>query len=833
MHVKIVGFKCHLDSEYTFNNELVLLKGDSGAGKSTILRAIFWCLYGSMRGIYNNTGISKKCCVTLQINQLVIYRQKKPELLKVTIVPVTKDGKELQYEDEIAQQIIDKAFGSRDLWKSCSYIEQKDRCSLLSGSASDRLALLNQLSFDNENPKDYIDKVDQELKKVNKEFTDLQESFTSELNLFTQQLTSRPVTTVLTNQEITELEQEILFTESKIKELYQEVLNHERSLGSYNALNNQIMNIQNNLAKIILINFDDVAHNEQIKQISEKIQLANMTMINLNNWKTMKNQVAQMETQLSNYQNQLNSVNNNILAIKNELSKTSNINVGFDVTEKLVWDTIQMETALQQNMSNAQSLGCSYDQVSINSLISNLQQQINNAQNIEKNIYIYNQLKSLKQQLASLPIYELRDYDTVKYNLQTEISEMKKGLELLQCPKCSQSLRYVNKILIPGEREPVSLFQIQEKEKLLQDLLIEENNQKNIDVLKMKIKNLEEQLNGVDIVTLENYTPVSIKQLQDLMIKLSRIQIISKPIHSSDTLKQVIQYNKLNQNLTSYEKNKEYIEKEIHNIKEGLSKIVLPDPPSGDGSDVKKYQNELNNLHKQYQTYLNNKNLHQQLSDNLSVLINQRNEIILNYDAIKNYETAKTNLASLKKKLEDAIYGSSTIQKQSNLNTKRDTVIKLNNELTSLQRLKQNAIETEYKQLQDTVDTINSVLGDILPLFFDEPIVMSFQLYKTLKSTKEIKPGLNICIKYRQVEYDNINDISGGEGDRVSLAVLLALNSVSNSPVILLDECISSLDASIKEACIEVLRTLEGKIIICVDHEGTEGFYDKTITVIR
>lgn len=173
------------------------------------------------------------------------------------------------------------------------------------------------------------------------------------------------------------------------------------------------------------------------------------------------------------------------------------------------------------------------------------------------------------------------------------------------------------------------------------------------------------------------------------------------------------------------------------------------------------------------------------------------------------------------------------IKQQETLNAKRENVIKLNNELTSLQRLKQNAIETEYRQLQDTVDTINTALCDILPLLFDEPIVMSFQLYKTLKTTKEVKPGVNICIKYRGVEYDNINDISGGEGDRVSLAVLLALNSVSNSPIILLDECISSLDASIKEACIEVLKTFEGKTIICVDHEGTEGFYDKTVTITR
>lgn len=832
MHVKIVGFKCHLDSEYTFNNgELILLKGDSGAGKSTILRAIFWCLYGSMRGIYNNAGISKKCCVTLQINQLVIYRQKKPELLKVTLV--TQDSGNQEYEDEIAQEVINKAFGSRDLWKSCSYIEQKERCSLLSGTASDRLTLLNQLSFDQENPKDYISRIDQELKNINKEFTDIQDSFTKELNLFTHQLNLRPVNVVLNTQELSNLQQEIISTETKIKELYQAVMNHERSLGSYNILTNQISTIQDNLSKIVLINFDNNLHDQLVKEVSEKIQLANMAVADLNNWKTMKNQFNQMEKQLLNYQEQLSLINDRIANTKNELSKTSNINVGFDVTEKLVWDIVQTENALMQNMANAQSIGCSYDQESINSLLNNLQEQINSAQNTEKNLRNYNQLKTFKQQLGGLPLLEMRDYDTLKYNLQNEISEMKKGLELLQCPKCLSSLRYANKALIPGEREPVSLFQIQEKEKLYQDLSNQERTQKNIDSLKIQIKNLEGQLSETDILALENYKPINIKQLQEQIIKISRIQIISKPNYSSDTLKQVIKYNKLNQDLLNCEKNKEILVKNIETIKEDLSKFTLPDLPPGGDLDIKKYQNELNNLHKQYQDYLNNKNLHQQLSSNLNMAIEQRNKIELNYVAIKDYETAKTLLIELKEKLDSAIYGNAMIKQQETLNAKRENVIKLNNELTSLQRLKQNAIETEYRQLQDTVDTINTALCDILPLLFDEPIVMSFQLYKTLKTTKEVKPGVNICIKYRGVEYDNINDISGGEGDRVSLAVLLALNSVSNSPIILLDECISSLDASIKEACIEVLKTFEGKTIICVDHEGTEGFYDKTVTITR
>ena len=86
MRIKILGFKCHLETEYIFvNNEMTLIKGQSGCGKSSLLQAIFWCLYGNMRSIYNNVRITKNLSVTLEINGITIHRKKNPELLTVTM----------------------------------------------------------------------------------------------------------------------------------------------------------------------------------------------------------------------------------------------------------------------------------------------------------------------------------------------------------------------------------------------------------------------------------------------------------------------------------------------------------------------------------------------------------------------------------------------------------------------------------------------------------------------------------------------------------------------------------------------------------------------------
>ena len=69
--------------------------------------------------------------------------------------------------------------------------------------------------------------------------------------------------------------------------------------------------------------------------------------------------------------------------------------------------------------------------------------------------------------------------------------------------------------------------------------------------------------------------------------------------------------------------------------------------------------------------------------------------------------------------------------------------------------------------------------------------------------------------------------------ERISLALTLALSRVSASPLILLDECLVSLNADLKEACINSLRSsIDGtKTVICINHEDVEGHYDNVISM--
>ena len=59
--VKFKSFRQHRDVEFDFSGEhgdLVIIKGNNGAGKTTFLNGVMWCLYGIVDGSQKFTSES-------------------------------------------------------------------------------------------------------------------------------------------------------------------------------------------------------------------------------------------------------------------------------------------------------------------------------------------------------------------------------------------------------------------------------------------------------------------------------------------------------------------------------------------------------------------------------------------------------------------------------------------------------------------------------------------------------------------------------------------------------------------------------------------------------
>jgi DNA repair exonuclease SbcCD ATPase subunit len=137
---------------------------------------------------------------------------------------------------------------------------------------------------------------------------------------------------------------------------------------------------------------------------------------------------------------------------------------------------------------------------------------------------------------------------------------------------------------------------------------------------------------------------------------------------------------------------------------------------------------------------------------------------------------------------------------RSTLEQAQKEALALATEQSHLNRLKILITEVTNSSLQNLVDSINTCTNSILEDLFENDIKIELKLFKEHKKTNGLKPQVNFSIFYNNNVYDNIMGLSGGEKDRISLALTVALACVNPSPVLFLDECLSSRNRS-KRMC--------------------------------
>jgi len=159
-------------------------------------------------------------------------------------------------------------------------------------------------------------------------------------------------------------------------------------------------------------------------------------------------------------------------------------------------------------------------------------------------------------------------------------------------------------------------------------------------------------------------------------------------------------------------------------------------------------------------------------------------------------------------------------------------VNRCNSELATLIKLKDLAIKAESQVLLETVQNINRLMDGELKGLFDQEIKVTLDTVKQLKTKDAKKFQLNCNINYKGFNYDDISSLSGGEGDRVSLAMVSALNRISGSHFLILDETIGSMDSELKLDVLDALRALGNtRLILIVNHEGVLGAFDCVVDV--
>lgn len=145
--------------------------------------------------------------------------------------------------------------------------------------------------------------------------------------------------------------------------------------------------------------------------------------------------------------------------------------------------------------------------------------------------------------------------------------------------------------------------------------------------------------------------------------------------------------------------------------------------------------------------------------------------------------------------------------------------------------IKQIILDTTAETITDTLDNINNLSNAFLQDLFDEDIIIEFLTYKTTKSNKT-KLQINLKINYKGSIYENPNALSGGEQDRLSLAITLALCKITDSKILMLDECLASLNSELKEKSLKLIkRYFKDVMVLHVCHESVSGMHDSILSI--
>lgn len=820
MKIHLKNFRCYTNKIFDIKeNGIVLISGQSGKGKSTILIAINFCLYNIGKKL--QTFGKTTCSVTIEINNLKITRTKSPNTLTLT-----KDDKE--FIDDAAQNIIYKIFG--EAFEVISYLQQNALNSFILMSPTDKLDFIESFAF----------------KDINLKF--LKEKCKDEINKRKSQLTKTTDSLELTTNIFNEMEKpnEIKFPLKVKKEEYDNAENSEHI-----KVKNCIKRIKN--AKKCVVELHKKLKDYQILQtfISSKDDSINDLIEEINNLNL--NETEESDLNSEEYIQDLKLRLKILISKKELLTLQDNLeNDKFKLEEMKNAEFKKYNTELDKIDKNI------WNEHSENEVIDNIKETkefISDAKQIrilQKKLLQYKYKEDIlnaDQLLLSEKIQNLTD----KENMLLEYNNYK---IIYKCPSCDVNLQLLeSQLLICKETYDKNKFQEYDDVKIANDICV---LQSEISKLKIKInqclniKNTNETIlddiekiqsqydDELDENSLEEQLEYHEKYLNEqnkLVERKKDIQNIINENIISDSLK--IFENKIQtqekdilklQNIIG--KNNENLEEEeirnLINKEENLKKNKESRHVRLENlrKDKNKYETQVSDKKNKYIELYNEFN--DEDEDKIINILRENNEIIsTNETNLEKHENNIKQIENYKKYIIE-------LEKYQKFQNKVDNLklqeIENKNKYSASLIFKEKILEAESIAIHNIIENINFHSQSYLDYFFPEnTIIVRLLAFKETK--KNTKPQINIEINYKGNECE-LNSLSGGELARIILGFTLTLNEIFNSPILILDESTSSLDQELTNIVFNSIKdNCKDKIVLVVAHQVVEGIFDQIINL--
>lgn len=753
----------------------------------------------------------KKCRVEFVFKDLKIVRTRGPSHLVVNDV----------YEDQVGQQIINEIFGKN--FKVTGYISQNATESFLKKGAPQKREFLESVKFEHE----HLSEKKEQLDALIKTYSQQLDKTTAKLETRRSLLGAKPTEVILD------------FLEGK--------KNIERAIKNQNTLlANAVLHIKQNQKRISKkeSELNDLrvvktlvkSKDENINQVCSLLENLSLEM--------KQNDDYIGDDQLRLYQQKLQHLKNNSQLVRLISQRDAD-----EIKIKNMRDTEVAD--LQQSVTSIQSqLWIDYSKEDALSVI-----QTN--EDVLKDLAKVKSLKDKKVVLKDLAVLEKKKEDCLEA-LETTKIELQR-LDVLTCPKCDAEVLLENGTLVECD----VLLTKQDKDAGV----------KNKALLSKQISSLSNDLKQIDFHILQYHESSKKNDVLETQIEtiLAQYEEELNEAELKDDLKEMQSYYKsqvaLESKLRDYQEKikNEYFSSSYQSFKKELAKInsqiqllqgTLSDEEEEQDEDDEETIRDMINEHQQKKSRL--EQLKKQLSSQTHLKTKLMNEVEASKMEFLEKYTTMSDEALLLGEIEELKVNLKEDERQQeqhrrNLKLVDDYLLykkeedMYNQHVAEIQRLereeqidsnkhtqaklfKQGLYEAEHIALANTIKDINAIANVYLQEFFDDPIFVNLSSFKEDKKKNE-KPQINIDVKYKDMTCNNLDSLSGGEYARVNLAFTLSLAEIFKTPILLLDETMSSLDEDIADVVfLSIKKHFKTIPVISILHQvQSEGDFDQVI----
>lgn len=822
MKIQLKNFRCHRKASFEIPDEgLILLLGDSGAGKSTIFNAILYAFYGKVKKPY--THGTTTCSVTLEYKDLLITRTNRPNRLIVVY-------DENEYEDTPAQGVIETYLGMTYEEFSCSsYVVQSLRNSVISLTPSEQVKFVEILAFDDNLHNKYKEDIKQKIKEYEADMS----SLTGQISLLEKQISDKKVTLPnedvfedMKNVDMVQMKKKVKSNQAHLAQLTQKMKDLEKKRKKAETLEKEKEELRTlkekletelSLYKSSKAKLKDEVPEKTLSNMEDKLEDLSTELFNTSNYEKYKEKLKLAENIYNEYKKELNE---QYEEIEKQFPSDEEWELFWDNYETLDRRRKQYEEENQKVIEITSQKEKA--QKTFEEILSKVKKNYSFKKKTSKSLLLF--LKKKKNE--SLTSFE----EMKKMLMKLEVSH-----QTFTCPSCDTSL-FLREDALHILDDSVK---ISEKD-------VEQNTtirEKEIDSLKKDIDKLNRW-----IMLLEEIIP-------SLSLKIPKITVEYDPEEIDKIHSQAALYRNLDEKSTKLIEEMEQkkpptkIQKYYDEAEMFFEQLPKKFKPKKSYSELSE---EVNNLTKKIDNAKKTNSEHISLGREISVREKKLNTIdsdlgksflpqknVLSLEKIKKeYEKSQKSfmkytqqmnknleIVEALKKYDDFLQQKKILEKlELDQNEKEEELEDVKQLYQGMIGLKEATLEAEIKALECTVESINEHASFYLDKFFEEKIVVRLNCSKM--TTKKVrKTQLNTYIEYKGHKYSHVDELSGGEVQRCELAFLLAVHDMVCSKILLLDECLNSLDASVNMKVLSFLKDLD-KHIIVISHEAIPGIFD-------